>query len=255
MFWRTIGVMAALAVLLYVVFAAVLYFNQRSMIYHPEFSWRVTHAPDLALVNEGVTLRGWVVNPGKPRALLYFGGNGERVEDAREELARWFPGRTIYLLPYRGYAASEGEPTEHALVADALAWFDRVAKDHASVAVLGRSLGSGVAMQLAAQRPVERLALVTPFDSLVRVAQGFYPWFPVDWLARDRYDSWRYAPRVHCPVLIVRAGEDQLMPAARTAALAASFTTPPLQQLVPDAGHNDIQDYLEYRASLTRFFP
>lgn len=255
MFWRTIGVMAALAVLLYVVFAAVLYFNQRSMIYHPEFSWRVTHAPDLALVNEGVTLRGWVVNPGKPRALLYFGGNGERVEDARDELARWFPGRTIYLLPYRGYAASEGEPTEHALVADALAWFDRVAKDHASVAVLGRSLGSGVAMQLAAQRPVERLALVTPFDSLVRVAQGFYPWFPVDWLARDRYDSWRYAPRVHCPVLIVRAGEDQLMPAARTAALAASFTTPPLQQLVPDAGHNDIQDYLEYRASLTRFFP
>jgi pimeloyl-ACP methyl ester carboxylesterase len=255
MFWRTIGVMAALAVLLYLVFAAVLYFNQRSMIYHPEFSWRVTHAPDFVLVNEGVALRGWVVNPGKPRALLYFGGNGERIEDAREELASWFPERTIYLLPYRGYAASEGEPTERALVADALAWFDRVAKDHASVAVLGRSLGSGVAMQLAAQRPVERLALVTPFDSLVRVAQGFYPWFPVDWLARDRYDSWRYAPQVHCPVLIVRAGEDQLIPAARTAALAASFATPPLQQPVPEAGHNDIQDYLEYRASLTRFFP
>jgi pimeloyl-ACP methyl ester carboxylesterase len=254
-FLRVIRVMAVLAGLLYIAFAAALYFNQRGMIYHPEFSWRVAHAPDLVLVNQGVTLRGWVVNPGKSRALLYFGGNGERVEDAREELARWFPERTVYLLPYRGYAASEGEPTEQALVADALAWFDRVAKDHASVAVLGRSLGSGVAVQLAARRPVERLALVTPFDSLVRVAQGFYPWFPVDWLARDRFDSWRYAPQVHCPVLIVRAGEDQLMPAARTAALAASFATPPLLQVVPEAGHNDIQDYLAYRASLTRFFP
>ncbi|NKJ23125.1 alpha/beta hydrolase [Dyella sp. SG609] len=255
MFLRVIGVMAVLAGLLYIAFAAALYFNQRGMIYHPEFSWRVAHAPDLVLVNQGVTLRGWVVNPGKPRALLYFGGNGERVEDAREELARWFPERTVYLLPYRGYAASEGEPTEQALVADALAWFDRVAKDHVSVAVLGRSLGSGVAVQLAARRPVERLALVTPFDSLVRVAQGFYPWFPVDWLARDRFDSWRYAPQVRCPVLIVRAGEDQLMPAERTAALAASFATPPLLQVVPEAGHNDIQDYLAYRASLTRFFP
>jgi len=245
--------MAALALLFYVASAAVLYFNQRGMLYHPEFSWRVAHAPDIALVNEGVTLRGWVVNAGRPRALLYFGGNGERIEDARESLAQWFPGRTIYLLPYRGYAGSEGEPTERALVADALAWFDRVAKDHQSIAVLGRSLGSGVAVQLAARRPVERLALVTPFDSLVRVAQGFYPWFPIDWMARDRFDSWRYAPQVHCPVLIVRAGQDQLMPAENTAALAASFPAPPLQQVVPEAGHNDIQDYLEYRGSLVRF--
>lgn len=175
------------------------------------------------------------------------------MEEAREELARWFPERTIYLLAYRGYAASSGEPAERALVADALAWFDRVAASHVAVAVIGRSLGSGVAVQLAAQRPVERLALVTPFDSMVRVAQAFYPLLPVDWLARERYESWRYAPRVHCPVLIVRAGQDELVPAASTQALAAAFSPPPALQVVPGAGHNDIQEYSDYRIGLGRF--
>lgn len=255
MFWRTIGVMAALAGLFYLANVAVLYVNQRQMLYHPEATWRVAHAPDIELTRQGVTLRGWVMNPGRPRALLYFGGNGERVEDAREALARWFPERTIYLLPYRGYAASDGEPEERALVADASAWFDRVAATHTSVAVIGRSLGSGVAVQLAAARPVERLALVTPFDSMVRVAQAFHPWMPVDWLARERFESWRYAAKVRCPVLIVRAEQDELVSAERTSVLAASFTSRPLEQVIADAGHNSIQDYPEYRTALARFMP
>ncbi|WNL45837.1 alpha/beta hydrolase [Dyella sp. BiH032] len=253
MFWRTIAAMTALAALLYIGAAAVLYFNQRQMLYHPEATWRVVHAPDVELVNEGVTLRGWVVNPGRARALLYFGGNGERVEDLRDAWASWFPGRTIYLLPYRGYAASGGEPEERALVADAVAWFDRTAAAHVSVAVIGRSLGSGVAVQLAAARPVERLALVTPFDSMVRVAQAFHPWMPIDWLARERFESWRYATKVSCPVLILRAEQDELVAAPRTAALAARFAVRPLEQVVADAGHNSIQDYPEYRVDLTRF--
>lgn len=247
------AVMLVLALLLYVGYAAALYFNQRAMVYHPEATWRVAQAPDIELVRNGIALRGWVMHPEQPQALLYFGGNGERIEDARESLARWFPQRTIYLLAYRGYAASEGEPEEPALVADALAWFDRIAPGHSSVAVIGRSLGSGIAVQLAALRPVERMALVTPFDSMVRVAKDFHPWMPVDWLARERYESWRYAPRVHCPVLIIRAGADELVAAEHSLALAAAFSPPPLLQVVPDAGHNDIQEYSAYRIGLSRF--
>ncbi|MFC4763840.1 alpha/beta hydrolase [Dyella koreensis] len=253
MFWRVIATMAALALLFYAGCCAALYFNQRHMLYHPEATWRLHHAPDFTLVNEGATLRGWVMHAGQPGALLYFGGNGERIEDAREELVRWFPQRTIYLLPYRGYAGSDGEPDERALISDALALFDEVSPKHTSVAVIGRSLGSGVAIQLAAQRSVERLALVTPFDSMVRVAQSFYPLMPVDWLARERFESWRYAPRVRCPVLLLRAGEDQLVAARRTATLAASFVTPPAQQVVPEANHNTIQEYTDYRVGLSRF--
>lgn len=253
MFLRVMVVLALLAVLLYGAFCVSLYLGQGRLVYHPEGTWQVKQRPDFELARDGITLRGWVMNPGQRRALLYFGGNAERVEDARTELASWFPDRTIYLLPYRGYGASDGTPTEAALVADAVALFDQVAPHHASVAVIGRSLGSGVAVQLAAQRPVERLVLVTPFDSLVRMAASYYPWVPVSGLMRERFESWRYAAAIHAPVLLIRAEQDEIIPAERTAALAAAFPQAPMQQVVADAGHNTIQDYADYRVSVSRF--
>lgn len=253
MFLRVMLVFVALVVLLYGGVCVAMYLGQRQQIYHPEASWRVQQPPDFELINEGVRLRGWVVNPGHEKALLYFGGNGERIEDSRHDLGLWFPDRTIYLLPYRSYAASEGEPSEHALVSDARALFDRVARDHTSIAVVGRSLGSGVATQLAASRPVERLVLVTPFDSLVRVAAGYFSWLPVNALMRDRFESWRYVNDIRCPVLVIRAEEDEVIPAERTLALLKAFKQTPVVQVVAEAGHNTVQDHADYRVSLERF--
>ena len=255
MFLRVMLVMVALAVLAYGGICLFLFLGQRQQIYHPEATWRVQQAPDFELVNDGVRLRGWVVNPGREKALLYFGGNGERVEDSRETLAQWFPDRTIYLLPYRGYAASEGKPSEAALISDAQALFDQVARTQTHIAIVGRSLGSGVATQLAASRPAERLVLVTPFDSMVRVAAGYFPWLPVSALMRDRYESWRYVNDIHCPVLVIQAENDEVIPAARTRALVQAFKRPPLLQVVADAGHNDIQEHADYRVSMERFLP
>lgn len=210
--------------LLYVALCAFLYLQQRRLIYQPAATRPVAQAPDFILRREaGVTLRGWVVHPEQTRALLYFGGNGERIEDLREDFDHWFPDRAVYLLPYRGYANSDGAPSESALIGDALALFDEAATRHHVIAVIGRSLGSGVAVQLAARRPVERLALVTPFDSLAAVAQAHYPFAPVRWLLQDRYESWRYAALVHCPVSILAAAQDEVVPPANTRRLAASF--------------------------------
>ncbi|MEP6897281.1 MAG: hypothetical protein ABI870_02010 [Rhodanobacter sp.] len=119
MFWRVMGVFATLLLVVYGTFCIYLYFGQRHLLYQPGASWRVRTSPDFFLHRGSVTLRGWVVNPGQARALLYFGGNGERIEDRREDIGRWFPDRAVYLLPYRGYATSEGEPGETALVDDA----------------------------------------------------------------------------------------------------------------------------------------
>jgi pimeloyl-ACP methyl ester carboxylesterase len=253
MFVRVVLVMALLASVLYIAFCASLVLGERRLVYHPETTWHVRQPPDFELVREGVRLRGWVVNPGQSKALLYFGGNGERIEDSRAELAKWLPDRTIYLLAYRGYGASEGKPSEAALVGDAEALFDKAATLHSTVAVLGRSLGSGVAVQLAARRPVERLVLVTPFDSLVRVAEGYLPWAQADRLMRERFESWRYVSDIHSPVLVIRAEHDVVIPAARTAALIRAFPKAPTEQVVADAGHNTIQDYADYRVSLSRF--
>lgn len=250
---RVMLVMAGLLLLLYGAVCLSLSLGQRSLVYQPEGTWRVAHAADFTLQRDGVSVRGWVMNSGRPRALLYFGGNGERVEDAREQLAAWLPDRTVYFLAYRGYGPSAGEPSEQALTGDARALYDLVAPRHEAVAVLGRSLGSGVAVQLAATRPVEKLVLVTPFDSLVRVAAGYYPWVPVDTLMRERYESWRYAKSIHCPVLVIRAEYDEVIAAARTDALVQAFPSAPSQQVVAAAGHNTVQDHADYRVSLERF--
>jgi pimeloyl-ACP methyl ester carboxylesterase len=253
MFWRVMGVFAALLLILYGTFCTYLYFAQRHLLYQPQGTWRVSQPPNFTLQRGAVMLRGWVVNPGKREALLYFGGNGESIEDRRDDIARWLPDRTVYLLPYRGYGDSEGEPSEKALVEDAQALYDVVARSHSDIAVIGRSLGSGVAVQLAAHRPVQRLVLVTPFDSMRRVAQAQYPFAPVRWLLKDRYESWRYTAQIHCPVLVLRSGNDELVTADRTAALVASFSTPPQQVVIEGEGHNTIQDDPEYEHALESF--
>ena len=100
-----------------------------------------------------------------------------------------FPDRSLFLVNYRGYGGSSGQPSEAALFADALAIFDHVRREHSEIAVMGRSLGSGVAVLVASERPVEQLVLVTAFDSLVNVAREYLRWLPVGRLLRDRYDS------------------------------------------------------------------
>jgi pimeloyl-ACP methyl ester carboxylesterase len=251
--WRVVGVFIAVLLCLYGLACIYLYLNQRHLIYMPQSSRQLRQAPDFVLSRNAAVLRGWVLNPGQTKALLYFGGNAERIEDLREDFSRWFPGRTIYLLPYRSYGGSSGEPDESALIDDALALYDEVARQHSGIAVIGRSLGSGVAMQLAARRPLERLVLVTPFDSLQRVAQEAYPFAPVSLLLKDRYESWRVAGHVHCPVLVLRAGDDRVIAPARTAALVASFAPPPEELVIPGAGHNSIQEDPAYQRALTAF--
>ena len=94
---------------------------------------------------------------------------------------------------------------------------------HPDVIVIGRSLGTGVAARLASTRPVAKLVLVTPYDSLLGIAQRQFPLFPVRWLLIDKYESWRYVPGIKAPVLILRAEHDELIPAASTEALRARF--------------------------------
>ena len=255
-FRRPLVSLLACILIAYAALCALLYAAQRSLIYTPQATRVPAASTDFALVRERTTLRGWVVNPGRPDALLYFGGNAERIEAERERFAAWFPGRTAYLLAYRGYGASEGEPSEAALCADAVALYDRVRQvsPGARIAAIGRSLGSGVATCLAAERPLDRLALVTPFDSLAATAQSHYPWLPATLLIKDRYDSVRNLARYQGPLLIVRAGRDEVIPARNTLRLiAAARRLAPTVVTLPGAGHNTIDDFAAYGEALTRF--
>ena len=227
----------------YVGFCIALYTLQRSFQYFPT-PRRLGPAQMAGTFRSGETLLQLTVRPhAGPGAVLYFGGNGEDVSSSVAPLEAAFPGREIVMLHYRGYGGSAGRPTEAAIDADAAGLFDKVHAQHPDVIVMGRSLGTGVAARLASTRPVSRLVLVTPYDSLLGIAQRQFPLFPVRWLLIDKYESWRYAPGITAPVLILQAENDEVIPAASTQLLRSRFPAGQVHLvMVPGASHNTIGD-------------
>lgn len=252
---KTLLIFLALSALLYMALCALLYAKQRALIYFPEATRVAATQTDISIDRGDAVLRGWVVNPGRQRAILYFGGNGESVELNRGDFAQHFPECSTYLIAYRGYGASEGQPSQDALFADALAIYDHVRQRHpqAPIAVIGRSLGSGIASYLASQRPVDRLVLVTPFDSLADVGQTHYPLFPVRWLVRDRYESFRHLPQYPGPLMVIRAPKDAVIPARHTDRLIAELPRKPEIVEFPQADHNNLSEDPRYWRSLRAF--
>jgi len=223
---------------------------QRSLIYYPTAAG--DPSDQLELVVAGTRLRVSERPQPGPRALLYFGGNAEDVSLTRAELVDLLPDTALYLMHYRGYGGSEGRPSEAALRADAQALYAHVAQRHSAITVVGRSLGTGPAVHLAATQPVQRLVLLVPFDSLAAVARGALPWLPVDLLLRDRWDAAAEAPRVRAPTTIVAAAFDPVVPSRHAVALHGAFP-PGVAELVvvPDLHHNTpILDSPAFRAAL-----
>lgn len=172
---RSILILAAIAAVMYLGCCAALFALQRSMIYSPQSKYSNDAGMTFPLIVDGARL---VVSsrtePGSS-AVIYFGGNAEDVSDSMPTLQRAFPDRSVFALHYRGYNGSTGKPSETALIADALVLFDRIHATYPRVILIGRSLGSGIAIHVASMRPVERLVLVTPYDSLQEIAAQRFP--------------------------------------------------------------------------------
>ncbi len=251
---QTLLSFASIVAIGYIITLVLLFVTQRSMIYFP--TSKVPHQqPVLTVKHQGEQLRVIQINPGQQQAIVYFGGNAEAVAHNIAEFSQHFTKHTVYLVNYRGYGGSSGIPSEQALFADALAVYDEVASQHASIGAIGRSLGSGVASYLAAHRPVTKLALVTPFDSLQAVGQQVYPWLPVSLLLRDKYQSSKYVTDLGVPVLLVIAGDDRIIQPERSHSLAQAFQqTQPTVVTIKGAGHNSIGMFPQYLANLSAFF-
>ncbi|MFC5513937.1 alpha/beta hydrolase [Massilia jejuensis] len=248
---KTLGTLFLLGIAAYSAACLALFLLQRSLIYFPP-AQALVRAPQVSTM----TVPGAVVTiserprPGT-KALIYLGGNAEDVSMSLPQLDDAFPDHALYLLHYRGYTGSTGKPSEQALVADALRLFDRVAAAHAEVVLVGRSLGSSIALQVASRRPVHKLVLVTPFDSLAGLAARQFPFFPVRWLLRDRYEAAPHAPRVRAPTLVLAAGQDEIVPARSTARLVARFAPGVARhEVIEGSGHNTISDSAAYAAAL-----
>ncbi|RZA33988.1 MAG: hypothetical protein EOP92_18010 [Lysobacteraceae bacterium] len=244
---KSLAIILLLGMGAYAAACLALFFLQRSLIYFPPPVAAFPAPASSTLEVPGAMLKVSERPLAGEHALIYLGGNAEDVTGSLPLLDRAFPQRALYLLHYRGFTGSTGSPSEAALVGDALALFDRVAREHRDVVVIGRSLGSGVAVQLASQRPVSQLVLVTPFDSLAGLAAQQFPYFPVRWLLRDRYASMQYAPRVTAPTLLIAAQHDEIIPAASARQLLSRFPEGVARLRVIDGvGHNSISESLDY---------
>jgi len=242
------------AVLAYGGLCALLFVAQRAMLYFPTPPRELAGAESLALPSGVETLRIWARPAQGAKALIYFGGNAEDVAWNFAPFTQAMPGRAIYLVNYRGYGGSSGSPSEQGLFADALAAYDRVRAQHPDIAVVGASLGSGVAAHLAANRKVERLVLVTPFDSIENVARARFPFLPVSLLLKDKFDSAARVPGITAKTLVVVAGSDEIIPRARTDALVARFPAGQVRvEVIPGATHNSVADSPRYLELIAGF--
>jgi pimeloyl-ACP methyl ester carboxylesterase len=227
---RMLWSLLAFALVVYLGICLFFWLAQRSFIYMPRPE-TADHAGAVSLPLPDATLRISQQSHNGPQALVYFGGNAEDVAFTIPELAAAFPDRAIYGLHYRGYCGSSGRPTEAGLRRDARTVFDMVHAKHDEIMVVGRSLGSSLAIQLAAERPVSRLVLIAPFASILH----------------DKYESWRFAPGVSCPTLILAASEDELVPMADTMELFDGFAHGVAQlRIIDGADHNSLSDTAEF---------
>lgn len=189
---------------------------------------------------DGTPLCGWLFNRGSGRPLVVmYSGNGMSAGDWMS-FAEADEARSYLMVNYRGYGGSAGEPTEEHLVQDACSVLRQVREQvkPSSVALVGFSLGTGVAVQTAAQEDVQALVLICPFDSMENVACDMVPLLP-RLLLRDTYESAAYAPKVSCPVTVFSATQDEIVGAQRTQALMQAFPQPVTHHAVT-AGHNTI---------------
>jgi len=196
------------------------------------------------IMRDGARILTWwgPAKPGRP-TLLYFHGNGGAFVTRSERIRKYMThGYGVVMMTYRGFGGSSGSPSEKANVSDAKDVYEAVRASGiqaGSIVLYGESLGSGIAVQVAAEKDVAGLILDAPYTSIVDLAALHYPHLPARWLMTDRYETLKFAGNVTAPVLIVHGEEDDIIPVSMSADLAAALKGPVQRATFPGAGHSD----------------
>jgi fermentation-respiration switch protein FrsA (DUF1100 family) len=239
---KTILIVALLLVLGYCIAVGLLAWKQRRLIYVPDKDHPSLPAAGFANVKEitihtedGLDLLAWLASPsnGAQPVVLYLHGNAGNIGDRASrfiQLARF--GWGVLMPEYRGFGGNPGTPTETGLYIDAQAAYRALRQrgiPASHIVLWGESLGSGVATHLASEMATGAVLLESPYTSIADIARQRYPFIPVDWLLRDRFELLRYIGKVQAPV-----------PPAMSQAVFEAANEPKMIWLAPDAGHNDL---------------
>ncbi|MGA7429279.1 MAG: alpha/beta hydrolase [Xanthobacteraceae bacterium] len=249
-----IGWVVAIAFVLYVALAATVYFAQRSLMYFPDTAHVTPADAGLPEANEvlltaadGTQIHVWHVAPrdNKP-VIIYFHGNGGSLPGRVDRFRRLIKdGIGLVGVEYRGYGGSGGTPTEQGLIADAQAAYAFAAARYpvSQIVVWGESLGSGVAVALAAEKPVGRVILEAPFTSTEAVGARHYWYLPVRFLMKDQFRSDERIGKVTAPLMIMHGVLDRTVPYAMGEEMFELANKPKHIVRFLDGGHEDLDSH------------
>jgi dipeptidyl aminopeptidase/acylaminoacyl peptidase len=256
---RKVAGIAGLASVIWVGLTAAIAASQSRLLFNPNVKREVDRPrssghrtrPIVLRAADGTKLSGWLMKPavvGPHPAVVYFGGRSEEVSWVARDAGKLFPGMAVLAVNYRGYGDSQGDPAENHMVEDGRMLFDWLAErshvDPSRIAVVGRSLGSGVAVQVAMERAAHSVVLITPYDSILAIAKRRFRAMPVEFVLRHRFESVKYASALKVPTYVLRAASDDIVPHSHTDLLVAQLGKLHLDETVPDSDHLNIP-YLE----------
>ncbi|MCY4512495.1 MAG: alpha/beta hydrolase [Bdellovibrionales bacterium] len=250
-------------ILFYIIFVGIMYVLQRKLLYYP---WKArpslgnlkgVYSEVQTQTEDQLTLTHWYAKRGRPYVVIFHGNAGNIEGRGYKFKFLVDQGYSVLLVSYRGYGGNLGQPTEKDLISDsslALEWLLR--KEGISskeVILLGESLGSGVAVALAAKYPVKGLIFDGAYSSISDVGQSVYPLLPVRWLLKDTWNSKDRIQKVQSPILFIHSKRDKVIPFRFAARLFEAAHEPKKHIWLEQTDHNDNLQTETVRNSIVKF--
>ena len=223
--WNGLALIALTLVAAYLILAALLYVFQGGLLYYPERQlvatpnqFGLSYEPVSFEADDGIRLSGWYLEANAARGvLLFFHGNAGNISHRIVSLQLFNRlGFSTFIIDYRGYGESKGKPSEAGTYLDAeAAWRYLVEQrniDPSEIVIFGRSLGAAIASYVASKHSPRALIVESAFASVADLAGKYYPFMPVRWLTRFKYNTVDYASAVKCPLLVVHSRQDDIIP-------------------------------------------
>jgi fermentation-respiration switch protein FrsA (DUF1100 family) len=260
-------ILAYIVIALCLVLIAIFYFLQTRLIFYPgklakDYKFKLGGLGEEVFLttSDGERIHGLYFYGVKSDVILYFHGNAGDLSGWKfvaEDFTAM--GYNVLLIDYRGYGKSTGTISEAGFYKDAEAAYSFLLKDKGysptNVIIYGRSIGSGVAVDLAGKHGCKGLVLESPYSSLTTLANEKIPFFLPSLYLRYSFNNLEKMEQVKCPIIFLHGTADELIPLAHTERLFAKFSGKKTKIIVPKGGHNDLNSFEEYDYFLTQVLP